>query len=233
MFSKCRKRLPQQLLTLLRTISGIVLFCKRFLIAIPNTRVGNDPFFKKLKFQEVLECTDLIYPGAVVQHSYAASFRLRRKIDNGAVLYELDSFTKYSIAVNPTDDHLYAKNPQFGWQRCLMATARQLPPSKVVEAKRNKGKEILLTICGNCKSTVDHVNVDSDVSMLIPEKYRQDSYTVQNSCVWLGACLVIRYIDNVLADKLLRLYQENTAKFDWLYLFNRGYSDNRTLFNYM
>jgi len=37
---------------------------------------------------------------------------------NNCTVFELDSFTKYSIFKNPTDERLYINNSHFGWMKC-------------------------------------------------------------------------------------------------------------------
>ena len=69
--------------------------------------------------------------------------------------------------------------------------------------------------------------------MTIPLSYQQDENSVENSCVWLATCLVIRSVDEPLAEVLLKQYHDNPPKFEWLYMFNKGAPDNRTLFNYL
>lgn len=59
------------------------------------------------------------------------SVRLMNKKLTTSTLYELDSFTKYSIAVNPLDNFIYAKNPHFGWLRCHWTGTEHLPKEKL------------------------------------------------------------------------------------------------------
>ena len=48
-----------------------------------------------------------------------------------------------------------------------------------------------------------------NLSMSIPSEYQQEEGTVQNSCVWLSACLAIRSVDLHLSTKLLKQYQDD------------------------
>ena len=73
----------------------------------------------------------------------------------------------------------------------------------------------------------------TDQDLNIPLACHQDEISVENSCVWLATCMVIRSADEPLAEVLLKKYHDNPPKYKWLYMFNRGAPDNRTLFNYL
>ena len=62
---------------------------------------------------------------------------------------------------------------------------------------------------------------------------QQDTVTVDNSCVWLATCLVVRSVDESLANVLITEYHKDHAKYECFYMFNKGATDTRTLYNYL
>ena len=73
----------------------------------------------------------------------------------------------------------------------------------------------------------------TDHDLTIPLSCRQDENSVENSCVWLATSLVIRSIDEPLAEVILKQYHDDPPKFECLYMFKKDAPDNRTLFNYL
>ena len=62
--------------------------------------------------------------------------------------------------------------------------------------------------------------------------YKIDSHT-KYLCVQLATCLVIRPVDEPLAEVHLKKDHDNATKFELLYIVNKGAPDNGTLFNYL
>lgn len=58
---------------------------------------------------------------------------------------------------------------------------------------------------------IDHTKDDS---MIIPLQYQQDKYEVENNCVWLSTCLVMQTVDESMARKLLKYYENNVHRFE-------------------
>ena len=55
---------------------------------------------------------------------------------------------------------------------------------------------------------------------------------VENSCVWLAACLVVRSVDVHLATILLAKYHQDPTQFEWLRIFNKKNQNCNTLHKY-
>ena len=111
---------------------------------------------------------------------------------------------------------MYAKNPHYCWQLCTAAQTSNLPPGKVQYARDFVGKEVVLTIGGCRKKTVENneeVNGEINGKEEIPIEYQQEHEAFQNSRVWLAACLVVRSVDVNLATGLLAKYRHELTKF--------------------
>lgn len=154
-------------------------------------------------------------------------------------IYELDSYTKYSIGVKKVDNMMYAKNPKCGWLRYFMADNKGLPPTptKLISAK-NVGKEVILNVGGYCdaNSTTNQDNVlpmTNEGDLRIQRIYQQDKLSVDNSCVRLATCLIVRSVDENLENIIIQQYHIDRLKYEWLYMFNKEGTNNRTLFNYL
>ena len=68
-----------------------------------------------------------------------------------------------------------------------------------------------------------HIKVDDHGTIstnTVLRAYRQDSYVVENGCVWLSAYLLIRSQDSKLTDHLVNAYKINPEKYEWLRLHN-------------
>ena len=52
----------------------------------------------------------------------------------------------------------------------------------------------------------------TDHDLTIPLLYQQDENSVENSCVWLAIFLVIRSVDEPLAEVLLKQYHDDLHK---------------------
>ena len=167
----------------------------------------------------------------------AGSVRLMKHKPTSSILYELDSHTKYSIAVNTYDNFVYSKNPHLGWLKCNFQALEDLPPQKKQAASNSMGKESMLNLGGRRKTStkVEIISVEKATyqDLNTPVLYQQDEIYIENSCVWLVTCLVIRSADEPLSEVLLKKYRDNPPKYEWLYMFNRYAPDNRTLFNYL
>ena len=99
---------------------------------------------------------------------------------------------------------------------CNVAQTQGLPPRKVKYACQYIGKEVLIDGGGNRNKTTPEVNIIDDKNTMlevIPREYQQGHELVQNSCVWLAACLVVRSENSKLASILLPKYQQNHSKF--------------------
>ena len=57
--------------------------------------------------------------------------------------------------------------------------------------------------------------------------------TLLKIAVWLATCLVVRPVDESLAEVMLKQYHDSQPKFEWLYMFNKCAPDNRTLYTYL
>ena len=89
-------------------------------------------------------------------------------------------------------------------------------------ARANPCKEIVLNSVGNRDSVINDVsNLDYVESMRVPDHYRQDKSVVENSCVWLAACLLIRSVDINVAEIMNQKYRDDPAKFEWLCVFKK------------
>ena len=73
------------------------------------------------------------------------------------------------------------------------------------------------------KRRLERLVVDEvDESMRVPDNYRQDTSVVENSCVWLAACLLIRSVDIKVAEIMNQKYRDNPAIFEWLPFFKQN-----------
>ena len=57
---------------------------------------------------------------------------------------------------------------------------------------------------------------------MMPSDYLQDSYSSNNSCVWLSIYLSVRSIDPKQSENMLSMFKDNQESFEWLHIFNRG-----------
>ena len=110
-----------------------------------------------------------------------------------------------------------------------------LPSQKKQLVRYNVGKEVMLNVGGrkNLKVEIISAAKGTNHDLTIPLSYQQDENSVENSCVWLATCLLIRSVNEALAEVILNQYHDNPPKIEWLYMFNKGAPDNRTLFNYL
>ena len=61
---------------------------------------------------------------------------------------------------------------------------------------------------------------------MIQERFQQQTYATDNSCVWLSTALVINSIDNDEGDRLINAFKINPTNFDWLNINPKGGKDN-------
>ena len=83
---------------------------------------------------------------AVIENSTSITlpkFNNLVKLDECTV-FELDSFTKYSIFKSPKNECLCAKNTYFGLVMCGGSILKNLVDSQIKIAGNNIGKEIML-----------------------------------------------------------------------------------------
>ena len=182
------------------------------------------------------ECDDLVHGSSIEFTGNATSVRLMKNNPSTSLLYELDSHTKYSIAVNIEDNLMYLNNPHFGWLKCNFQVLEDLPSQKKQSARDNVGKEVMLIVGGRKKTfkvEIISATKETDHVLTITLSYQQDENSVENSCVWLATCLVIKSVDETFAEVILKQYHDNQPKFEWLYMFNKDAPDNRTLCNYL
>ena len=138
-------------------------------------------------------------------------------------VFELDSFTKYSILKNSNDESLYAKKTHFGWTKCGDIVAKDFAQSRVKIVEQNIGKKIMLKDIGQRNystgyhqkdlkqvgsiKTVD-IGIDKILYNMMPIDYLQESYLSNNNCVWLSPCLVVHSIDPTQAENTLRMFKK-------------------------
>ena len=121
-------------------------------------------------------------------------------------VFELDSFTKYSILKNPNNEYFYAKNNHFRWMKCGDNLAKDFAQSRIKMVEQNIEKEIMLKDIGqrNCSTgchqkDLKQVGSIKDVATgigkntcnMMPIDYLQENYPSNNSCVWLSICLAV------------------------------------------
>ena len=119
----------------------------------------NTPFWEQMNstryknsYKDVVdECDDLIHGSSITFNGNATSVRFTKENPSTSLLYELDSHTKYSIAVKIEDNLMYSKNPDFGWLKCNFQTLEDLL-SKKQAARDNMGKEVMLNVGGRRKT---------------------------------------------------------------------------------
>ena len=75
------------------------------------------------------------------------------------------------------------------------------------------------------------ITANNTVLEAIPREYQQEHTKVENSCVWLAACLVVRSENTDLASILLTTYKSDPKKFEWLHMFNKNALSATTLHN--
>ena len=132
--------------------------------------------------------------------------------------------------VNSDHELLYGYNPHYSWYSLAAAVIKQLLIPKINFAWKHHDKEVMLNEAGSREAS--HIKVDNNGTIsrnTIPRAYRQDSYVVENGCVWLSACLLIRSQDSELADHLVNTYKINSEKYKWLQLHNKGTKGAATL----
>ena len=168
--------------------------------------------YKKSYKDVVDDCNDFVYGSSVILSGNAGSVRLMKHKTTTSILYDFDSHTNYSIAVNTYDNLMYSKNPHFGWLKYNFHVLEDLPPQKKQAARDNVGKEVMLNVGGRRKTCtkVEIISAEkaTDQNLNIPLSYQQDEVSVENSCVWLATYLVIRSVDAPLAKVLLKQYHD-------------------------
>lgn len=73
-------------------------------------------------------------------------------------------------------------------------------------------------------TTVEESNIvpeRNDEDLTIPTLYQQESVSVENSCVWLATCLVVRSVDDSLSNVLIQQYHADRPQYEWLHIFNK------------
>ena len=87
-------------------------------------------------------------------------------------------------------------------------------------ARDSLGHEIVLTLVGErtSQASVAASSVDKDT---IPVQFRQSSYKSEHGCVWLSACLLMNTVDSAIATLMIKCYEEEEGKYEWMDIFNR------------
>ena len=204
--------------------------------------VIKDPFFDRFKFtpykniyHDIIDDVDkIVFFGSEVKKSQSNSLLLgsSTKCNIKGNLYDIDNHTKFSVAVNSEDKLVYAKNPHFGWHVLSNEIIKQLPKTKIDYATKHHDKEIVLNEAGGRYESQKKVLTDVNSELnLNPVEYLQSSYKdrVENSCVWLSTCLLIRSFDSELAVHLLSQYKSNPIAYEWLRIHDKGANGCLTL----
>lgn len=83
----------------------------------------------------------------------------------------------------------------------------------------------MFNVFGCCKtSTIDQGIIETKCNnedLFIFLTYQQDNVHVENYCVWLATCRIVRSVDESLANVLLKLHHANRPAYERLYIFNR------------
>ena len=66
----------------------------------------------------------------------------------------------------------------------------------------------------NFKVKIISAAKETDHDVNIPLSYQQDENSVENSCVWLATCLVIRSVDEPLVEVILKQYHDDPLKIE-------------------
>ena len=136
-------------------------------------------------------------------------------------VFELKSFTKYSILKNPNHKCLYANNNHFVWMQCGDNVTKDFVQSQIKMAEQNIGKEIMLKDIGQrncstqcrqkdlkqvrCVKAVD-TGIEKNTCNMVSIDYLQESHLSNDSCVWLLTCLAMHSIDPTLTENILRMF---------------------------
>ena len=140
------------------------------------------------------------------------------KRDHG--YYEIDNFTKYPIAYNPTDECLYAKGAHFAWSKVDKSDYIDFPVKRIQLAMHWPGHEIILT-AGRRRTEKASVKVSLVEQDSIPVQFRQSSYKSEHGCVWLSACLLMNTVDSDISTVMIKCYEEDEGKYECMDIFNR------------
>ena len=101
-----------------------------------------------------------------------------------------------------------------------------LPHRQIKLVRNNVGCEILLTGSGCHDATESKANTVQVTSKSVPIQFRKKSYDMDNSCVWLSACLLVNSVDREIADNIVEYYKANQEKYEWLDIFNQNKRSN-------
>ena len=92
------------------------------------------------------------------------------------------------------------------------------------------GKEILINTSGymhtyfNCWEAIIDLVYTGDTTISTCSKmlhvYKQATYPVEKSWIYILVCLIVHSIDPNLDTVLLEIFKNDTAKFEWSILFN-------------
>ena len=85
------------------------------------------------------EYDDFVYGLSATLSGNVISVRLIKHKPTTSIIYEIDSHTKYSIAVI-ADTLMYLNNHHLGWLRCHWMGLEDLPPQKKQVDRKNVGK---------------------------------------------------------------------------------------------
>ena len=155
-------------------------------------QLTNPPKKQKVERLFVDEVDDLIFENSVTMSTHDNSVRNAKDYYNSCNVYECDNLTKYKIAINQTDNYLYAFNPHYGWQRVHYTMLIQYPNIKLKLARDNPGKEIILNSAGNRDYVKNDVsNLDHSINRFFKLYFRLtsvDHFFKYFSIAFYGCC---------------------------------------------
>ena len=155
--------------------------------------------------------------------SKVRKFHTNKVLMNTVSVYDLNNHVKYSICKNSIYKCTYAKNSQFGWNKCNDDEILKLSRGRMILADESTGREILLDSTGLREVVLNSSDVAAGVCEVIQNTDRQIAFSgMSSNCFWLFACSLMRSINNELDGAMIICFLGDRTKYHWLSLFSKA-----------
>ena len=104
----------------------------------------------------------------------------------------------------------------FGWDKASDFDFKNLSFERKKYAQENNGEEFVYKGFG-AREVIDNKELASfDYDIPIDQKFRQQSYSTENNCVWLSTALIVNSMDMCDGQHMIDLFVKNKQKFEWM-----------------
>ena len=135
---------------------------------------------------------------------------------------EVNPDIKTKLRYINNDFENYSKH--YGWTLCspeVIGTLSTRQKERAIKASK-KRQSVKINQSGAREESLCELTCGD----MIQERFQQQTYATDNSCVWLSTALVINSIDNNEGDKLINAFKTNPISFDWLNISPKGGKNN-------